>query len=102
MKPVFIDTFSLSLKQMSQSPTATDDNSTGVFEVFRVGSVPYDGLVSQDFESVKQKYLLIVPINSKEDLKKDSCLAVIPPPSTLVRYRLETHFSGKNSRLSYY
>eukprot|EP01122_Echinamoeba_exundans_P016871 TRINITY_DN8691_c0_g1_i1.p1 TRINITY_DN8691_c0_g1~~TRINITY_DN8691_c0_g1_i1.p1 ORF type:complete len:208 (-),score=49.87 TRINITY_DN8691_c0_g1_i1:155-757(-) len=69
---------------MASDPTNASADSAGIFEVFRVGSVPYDALISQDFESIKQKYLLVVPISSKDELKKDSCLAVIPPPSHMI------------------
>jgi hypothetical protein len=81
---------------MSSDPSTSPADSTGIFEVFRVGSVPYESLLSQDFDSVKQKYLLVVPISSKDQLKKDSCLAVIPPPSAFRHQPSQTYKTFPN------
>lgn len=71
---------------MGEAPA---QDGTAVFEVFRVGTVNHDALLSRDFDEVKRKYLLITPINTKEEVKKDSFLAVIPPPST--RFAILNH-----------
>lgn len=71
------------MESETNATISSEENVTDVFEVFKTGYKTKEELESMDFAKVRATYTMLVPIESKDQIKDCKALATVPRPGIL-------------------